>query len=92
MADPDIRRSDYTEPDDAGQHERESSPPPGDPRDAQEPQEPRSTLVGAGREHPEDREAAPRPIRTPPRRGHGRRHRGVVDELREVWDRMRGRH
>jgi len=88
MPDRDFRRSDhYTEPEDTAEHQEESA---GDPREAQEPQEPRSTHVGSGRDDAVE-EPAPRPIWTPPRRGRHKKSKGVVDELREVWDRMRGR-
>lgn len=87
----DIRRREYTGPGDRADSDAEPAPLPGDPREAQEPQEPRSTHVASGHGDDEDREAAPRPIRTPPRRGRSRKNKGVVDELREAWDRVRGR-
>jgi hypothetical protein len=66
---------------------QEISPLPGDPREAQEPQEPRSTHVGTpGRDDTSRYEA-----------GHDDTRddlddeRGVVDQLKEAWDRMRGK-
>jgi hypothetical protein len=57
---------------------------PGDPREAQNPQEPRSTHVAPGRDEPERQEAATRE----PEPGEDR---GVIDQLKDAWDRMRGR-
>lgn len=62
-----------------GTDPQEASPLPGDPREVQEPQEPRSTHIGhAGRhDNAPDRDHDPQ--------------RGVVDQLKEAWDRMRGK-
>jgi hypothetical protein len=57
---------------------------PGDPQEAQNPQEPRSTHVAPGRDEAERREAATRE----PEPGEDR---GVIDQLKDAWDRMRGR-
>jgi hypothetical protein len=68
-----------------GPDPQESSPLPGDPREAQEPQEPRSTHIGASGRGASGRGAS----------GHEDpdhdEERGVVDQLKEAWDRMRGK-
>jgi hypothetical protein len=96
MAD-DLRRDDRTGREhgyEGGEEPIMGSPPgtdpqdpealPGDPREAQNPQEPRSTHVEPGRDEPERQEAATRE----PEPGEDR---GVIDQLKDAWDRMRGR-
>jgi hypothetical protein len=68
---------------------------PGNPREAQEPQEPRSTHIDPEEELSRDRSEG---MHTHGRTGgptddEARREeqRGVVDELRNVWDRIRGK-
>lgn len=73
-----IERSEHGGRDRAGGG-HETEPYPGDPREAQEPQEPRSAHVSEGRQGAPHEE---------PGRG---RDQNVVDQLREVWDRMRGK-
>jgi hypothetical protein len=68
-----------------GTDPQEASPLPGDPREAQEPQEPRSTHIGEGREGAEPRRASSRDEED--EEGD----RGVVDQLREAWDKLRGK-
>jgi hypothetical protein len=59
-----------------GTDPQEASPLPGDPREAQEPQEPRTTHMGTPG-HDEDADVDS--------------DRGVVDQLKDAWDRMRGK-
>jgi hypothetical protein len=67
-----------------GTHPQEAQPLPGDPREAQEPQEPRSTHIGAPGRHD-----------SPVHEGTGSvnegEDRGVVDQLKDAWDKMRGK-
>jgi hypothetical protein len=66
-----------------GTDPQEGSPLPGDPREVQEPQEPRSTHIGqSGRN---DYDADPDPD------GGDDPQRGVVKQLKEAWDRKRGK-
>jgi hypothetical protein len=66
---------------------QEESPRPGDPREVQEPQEPRSTHMGqsgrqaadGGRDPDDDPDGGADP------------QRGVVEQLKEAWDRRRGK-
>jgi hypothetical protein len=70
-----------------GTDPQEASPLPGDPREAQQPQEPRTTHVEPGsRTVGSDHQTAGRP-------GSSDRDSddGVVDQIREVWDRLRGK-
>jgi hypothetical protein len=63
-----------------GTDPQESSPLPGDPREAQEPQEPRSTHIGESGWEASGQEDP----------DHDEE-RGVVDQLKDAWDRMRGK-
>jgi hypothetical protein len=81
-----------------GTDPQEAAPLPGDPREAQEPQEPRTTHIGApGRQDAPFHEETSRPIETQGEDGDRMEEepegedRGAVDELREAWDRMRGK-
>lgn len=72
-------------------HRDESSEAlPGDPREAQQPQEPRSTHVGDGRES-EGMGTGPGRESSPAREPERGEDRGVVEQLRQAWDRIRGR-
>jgi hypothetical protein len=70
-----------------GTDPQEASPLPGDPREPQAPQEPRTTHVSPGRDADESS-----PARAS---GHdpddSESDEGVVDHLRNAWDRMRGK-
>jgi hypothetical protein len=85
-----IREPGITEPERTsgsplGTAPQEATPLPGDPREAQEPQEPRTTHVDPGsRVTNPGHEASDRT-------GDGDSNDGVVDQLREVWDRLRGK-
>jgi hypothetical protein len=75
-----------------GSDPQESEPMPGDPREAQEPQEPRTTHTGTpGHEERGTHEETSRPVHTRGRDHDEDEGHGVVDELREAWDRMRGK-
>jgi hypothetical protein len=90
-----------------GTDPQEASPLPGDPREAQEPQEPRSTHLGApGREETPFHEETARPRETvrPEDTAEPLETRGpdriimdepedpsVVDQLKDAWDRIRGK-
>lgn len=66
-----------------GRAPQEESPRPVDPREVQEPQEPRSTHMGhSGRQDAD-------PDRDPD--GEDDPQRGVVEQLKEAWDRKRGK-
>jgi hypothetical protein len=74
-----------------GTDPQEASPLPGDPRDAQQPQEPRSTHIGApGREGTSHHEEAARPVEASPREEN--EDKGVVEQIKDAWDKMRGKH
>jgi hypothetical protein len=77
-----------------GTDPQEAAPLPGDSREAQEPQEPRTSHIGTpGREEGGFHEETSRPVETR-ERGHAEdeeEDRGVVDQLRDAWDRLRGR-
>jgi hypothetical protein len=87
-------RPERTTPSPLGSDPQETAPLPGDPREAQEPQEPRTSHIGTpGREEGGFHEERSRPLRTRARgrSGHQKEDRGVVDQLRDAWDRMRGK-
>jgi hypothetical protein len=66
---------------------QDSSALPGDPREAQEPQEPRSTHIGTpGRD-----DATRYEVGQDDTTDDVDEERGVVDQLKEAWDRMRGK-
>jgi hypothetical protein len=76
-----------------GTDPQDAAPLPGDPREAQEPQEPRSSHIASSRT-----ESETDPAHAPDYRGHADdRSRGddsgagAVDQLRDAWDRMRGK-
>jgi hypothetical protein len=79
-----------------------ASTPPGDPREAQEPQEPRSAHVDPQVGQTLGRDSGEPPLETRGRdeeQTYGRSHDPdeesneprVVDQLREAWDRLRGK-
>ncbi len=79
-----------------GTDPQEASPLPGDPREAQEPQEPRTTHIGtSGREDGEVEDEESRRMETRDREADeeddGSRDKGVMDQLKEAWDRMLGK-
>lgn len=81
-----------------GTDPQEAAPLPGDPREAQEPQEPRTSHIGTpGREGTPHHEETARPIETagqdrdPTGDEREEGDRGVAEQLKEVWDRMRGK-
>jgi hypothetical protein len=70
-----------------GTDPQEASPLPGDPREAQEPQEPRTSHVAPGREDDESHPSRASDHET----SDDDADRGAVDHLRDAWDRMRGK-
>lgn len=76
-----------------GTDPQEATPLPGDPREAQEPQEPRSSHVASGRtDSGTDPAHAPDDRDYEDARSSGDASApGVVDSLRDAWARMRGK-